>query len=110
MQMPNTQGRFNRQEVLESGLPYFIPRTGQWNGKTYPFAVLLSKTRCKELGVPIMEKGEQPSAFLYAANAGSGSNDNQHRYYALYDRTDAYPEIKDKLHPREIMGTVPDAE
>lgn len=101
--MPNEQRRYNRQEVIESGLPYFIPRTGKWNGKVYPFAVLLSKTRCKELGVPIMVNGEQPSAFLYAANAGSGTGDKQHRYYALYDRTDSYAEIKSKLHPREIM-------
>lgn len=106
--MPNEQGRFNRQEVLESGLPYFIPRTGRWNGGTYPFAVLLSKTRCRELGVPIMENGEQPSAFLYAANAGSGTSDNQHRYYPLFDRTDAYKEIKDKLYTREIMECLAD--
>ncbi|MNI37182.1 hypothetical protein D3C73_912620 [compost metagenome] len=104
--MPNEQGRFNRQEVLESGLPYFIPRTGRWNGTTYPFAVLLSKTRCKELGVPILMDGhEKPSAFLYSANAGAGTNDTNHRYHALYDRTDAYEEIKDRLHKREIMGT-----
>ncbi|AHV96120.1 hypothetical protein [Paenibacillus sabinae] len=109
--MPNEQGRYNRQEVIESGLPYFIPRSGKWNGNTYPFAVLLSKTRCKELGVPILSNGhENPSAFLYSANAGAGTNDTDHRYYALYDRTDAYEEIKDKLYPREIMGSKDDAE
>lgn len=103
--MPNEQGRYNRQEVIDSGLPYFIPRSGQWNGNTYPFAVLLSKTRCKELGVPILDNShEAPSAFLYSANAGAGTKDNTHRYHALYDRTEAYDEIKDKLYPREIMG------
>ncbi|OBZ15874.1 hypothetical protein A8L34_27905 [Bacillus sp. FJAT-27264] len=102
--MPNKEGRFNRQEVKDSGLPYFIPRSGKWNGETYSFAVLLSKTRCKELHVPVMEEGEQPAAFLYSANAGAGTNDTGHRYHALYDRTDAYTLIKDRLLPREIMG------
>ncbi|MEK4882589.1 MULTISPECIES: hypothetical protein [Paenibacillus] len=107
--MPNKEGRYNRQEVLESKLPYFIPRSQRWNGEQYTFAVLLSKTRCKELGVPILGDGhEQPSAFLYAPNAGRGTNDLDHRYHALYDRTDAYEAIKARLHPREIMGTRPE--
>jgi hypothetical protein len=108
--MPNKEGRYNRQEVLDSRLPYFIPRSQRWNGEQYDFAVLLSKTRCRELGVPIMENGEQPSAFLYSPNAGRGTNDLDHRYHALYDRTDAYEEIKDRLHPREIMGDPPNDE
>lgn len=104
--VPNKEGRYNRQEVINSGLPYFIPRSSQWNGNIYPFAVLLSKTRCKELKAPILDNGhEKPSAFIYAANAGRGTDDLNHRYIALYDRTDAYEEIKDKLFPREIMGS-----
>lgn len=103
--MPNKDGRYNKVEVLESGLPYFIPRSNRWEGKQYLFAVLLSKTRCKELGVPILSNGlERPSAFLFSANAGTGTNDKTHRYVPLYDRTEAYNEIKDKLYPREIMG------
>lgn len=45
--MTNIEGRYNRQEVLESGLPFFVQRSGKWLGNIYPFAVLLSKTRCK---------------------------------------------------------------
>lgn len=109
--MPNKEGRYNREEVLESKLPYFIPRSQRWNGKIYTFAVLLSKTRCKELGVPILNDGhEQPSAFLYSPNAGRGTNDLDHRYHALYDRTDAYEDIKDRLHPREVIGDPPNDE
>lgn len=103
--MPNKQGRYNKAEVLDSGLPYYIPRSNRWEGQTYPFAILLTKTRCKKLGVPILSNGlEGPSAFLFSANAGTGTDDKKHRYIPLYDRTDAYYEIKDKLYPREIMG------
>jgi len=103
--MPNKQGRYTKQEVLESGLPYYIPRSKRWEGKGYSFAILLTKTRCQKLGVPILGTlhAEAPSAFLYSANAGAGTPDTQHRYVALYDRTDAYPEIKDKLLPWEMM-------
>ncbi|MNC11593.1 hypothetical protein D3C75_592940 [compost metagenome] len=102
--------RFSLKEVMDSGLPYYVTRSGNWLGNKYPFAVLLSKTRCKELGVPILPEGrEKPSAFLYVPLLGRGTKDNSKRYVGLYDRTDAYDEIKDRLHPREIMGTRPDA-
>lgn len=89
--MPNAKGWFTKEEVLETGLPYYIPRSKRWTHKPYPFAVLLSKSRCKELGIPILSNGrEKPSAFRYAAAAGTGSSDNQHRYIPLYDRTDVF--------------------
>ncbi|MEK5357769.1 hypothetical protein [Paenibacillus sp. FSL L8-0709] len=54
---------------------------------------------------PITENGEQPSAFLYSPNAGRVTNDTCHRYYDLYDRTEVYMIIKEKLIAREVMGT-----
>lgn len=104
--MPNEKGWFTKQEVLETGLPYYIPRSDRWTDEPYSFAVLLSKTRCKVLGVPILESGrESPSAFRYSAAAGTGTNDNKHRFIPLYDRTDAYHLIKDQLYENEIMGS-----
>ncbi|MEK5163160.1 hypothetical protein NYE69_12585 [Paenibacillus sp. FSL R5-0527] len=104
--MPNVQGRFTKEEVIQTGLPYYIPTSNRWTHEPYEFAVLLSKTRCKQLGIPILSSGrEKPSAFLWSPAAGTGTSDLTHRYVPLYDRTDAYNEIKDKLYPREIMGT-----
>lgn len=105
--MPNKEGRYNRTEVIDSGLPYWVNPARGWTHKPYPFAVLITKSRCKEFGVPILSNGhEKPSAFRYAAAAGTGTGDNQHRYYALYDRTEAFLAgaiDKNKLFPFEIM-------
>lgn len=104
--MPNKEGRYSGTEVATTGLPVYIPSSGRWSKKPYKFAVLLSRTRCKHFDVPILKEGaEAPSAFLYAANAGSGTNDKSHRYVPLYDRTDVFlNEIGlDKLIDREIM-------
>lgn len=35
--MPNKQGRYTKQEVLESGLPYYIPRFKRWKARYFPF-------------------------------------------------------------------------
>lgn len=109
--MPNSQGRYTREEAYETGLPIYITTTKRWTETPYPFAVLLSKSRCKKLGVPILSNGhEKPSAFLYAPNAGIGTGDLQHRYIPLYDRTDAVDEIGlNNLFDREIMGGKADA-
>jgi len=105
--MPNDKGWYTKAEVEETGLPYYIPRSKRWTHKPYPFAVLLSKSRCKELGIPILSSGrEKPSAFRYAAAAGTGSGDNQHRFIPLYDRTDVYEagEISlEELFDYEVM-------
>ncbi|MCM3492871.1 hypothetical protein M4D52_05375 [Paenibacillus lactis] len=104
--MPNKKGWYTKEEVLETGLPYFIPSSKRWTDTPYPFAVLLTKSRCDELGIPILASGrEMPSAFRYLALAGRGTNeDKRYRYAPLYDRTDAYHLIKDQLYPHEIMG------
>lgn len=97
--MPNAKGWYTKEEVLATGLPYYIPKSKRWTSKPYPFAVLLSKSRCKELGIPILSSGrEKPSAFRYAAAAGAGSGDNQHRYIPLYDRTDVFDTGKLSMH------------
>jgi hypothetical protein len=113
MGMPNEKGWYTKEEVLETGLPYYIPRSDKWTSEPYPFAVLLTKSRCKQLGMPILRSGnEKPSAFKYAANAGSGTGDLNHRYVPLYDRTDVFEagELSISiLFKGEMMGTWPEA-
>lgn len=103
--MANSKGWLTKAEVLATGLPYYIPRSKRWTGEPYSFAVLLTKTRCKAFALPVREKAqEKPVAYLYLANAGSGTDDMQHRYVPLYNRTFAYEDIYKKLLPREMMG------
>ena len=103
--MPNYKGWYTKEEVLETGLPYYIPSSKRWTDTPYAFAVLLTKSRCSDLGVPIMTSGEKPSAFKYIALAGSGTNDDKrYRYAPLYDRTEVHDLIKDRLYGHEIMG------
>ncbi|BFH18283.1 hypothetical protein J6TS7_21070 [Paenibacillus dendritiformis] len=106
--MPNSKGWYSKEEVLETGLPYYIKRSKRWTHEPYSFAVLLSKSRCNEFGVPTLESGrEAPVAFKYLANGGSGTGDNKHRFCPLYDRTSVFTsgEISmEKLFPGEIMG------
>ncbi|WCF11586.1 hypothetical protein NDS46_30020 (plasmid) [Paenibacillus thiaminolyticus] len=106
--MPNEKGWYSKEEVLETGLPYYIPASKRWTKEPYEFAVLLTKSRCKEFGVPILRNGhEKPSAFRYAAAAGTGTDDKTHRYFPLYDRTDVFKsgELDSKdLYEHEIMG------
>ncbi|MNI92226.1 hypothetical protein D3C73_1499950 [compost metagenome] len=55
--------------------------------------------------MPIWRSGrEKPYAFRFSSAAGTGTDDKKHRYIPLYDRTDAYEEIKDELYEHEIMG------
>lgn len=101
--MPNSEGRYSKLEVQHSGLPVYIPRSGRWTSKPYRLAVLMSKSRCSHFGVPV-KTGESPVAFLYAANAGSGTRDLQHRYYPLFDRTEAMKGNNSaRLYPHEVM-------
>ncbi|RXZ84606.1 hypothetical protein EBB07_00900 [Paenibacillaceae bacterium] len=102
--MPNAQGRYTKAEVVASGLPYYIPASKRWTSKPYRFAVLLPESRCDRFRVPITRNREKPSAFLYSASAGTGTNDKRHRYIPLYDRTDAMQAVADaRLYPHEIM-------
>lgn len=104
--MPNKKGWYTKEEVLETGLPSYNSNSKRWTHEPYPFAVLLTKTRCKELGVPILESGrELPSAFRHIALAGRGTNDDKrYRYAPLYDRTVSYELLKEELYEHEIMG------
>lgn len=71
--MPNDAGRYSKEEVIASGLPYYIPKSKRWTHTPYPFAILISKSRCERFGMPILGSGrEKPSAFLYSASAGTG--------------------------------------
>lgn len=101
--MPNKEGRYNKLEVKRSGLPVYIPRSSRWTNKPYRFAVLMTKKRCQHFGVSI-KQDETPAAFLFSSNAGAGTSDQQHRYYPLYDRTEAMAANEAaRLYPHEIM-------
>lgn len=101
--MPNKEGRYNKLEVQHSGLPVYIPRSRRWTSKPYRFAVLMSKNRCQHFGCPV-KPDEFPAAFLFSSNAGAGTNDQRHRYYPLYDRTEAMSGNESaRLYPHEIM-------
>jgi hypothetical protein len=104
IQMPNEQGRYNSTEMIATGLPVYIPSSKRWTKKPYPLAVLISRSRCTHFGAPVREQ-EPPAAFLYAANAGQGTGDLNHRYVPLFDRTEAFKNgiDIDKLIDREIM-------
>jgi hypothetical protein len=110
--VPNDKGWYTKEEVLASGLPYYIPRSDKWTSEPYPFAVLLTKSRCKQLGMPILRSGnEKPSAFKYIANGGAGTGDLNHRYAPLYDRTDVFEagELSlSILFKGEMMGKWPE--
>ncbi len=106
--MPNEKGWYTKEEVLETGLPYYNTTTKRWTDERYEFAVLLTKSRCKELRIPILSNGnEKPSAFRYAAGSGVGTGDSKHRFFPLYDRTEVFEgEIgMVVLYPHEIMGS-----
>jgi hypothetical protein len=110
--MPNDKGWYTKEEMLQTGLPYWKPKIWYtkeggmnepgWSHKPYEYAVLLTKSRCKELGMPILEEGrEKPSAFLYINAPG-----NKYRYVPLYDRTSVFQsgELSENiLKPHEIM-------
>lgn len=97
--MPNDIGWYSKEEMLETGLPYFI---SSWSHEPYDFALLLTKTRCASLKMPILRSGrEKPSAFYY-----NNAPNHKYRYIPLYDRTDAFDEVRDvEFKPYEIMGT-----
>lgn len=106
--MPNEKGWYTKDEVVQSGLPYYIPASDRWTKQTHEFAILLTRSRCKELGVPIIHHEQaEPAAFRYAAAAGTGTADKKHRYIPLYDRTGLFPENVDRcmFYKGEIMHT-----
>lgn len=106
--MPNKNGWYSKEEVIDTRLPYYIPSSKRWTHEPYEFAILLTKSRSKEFGVPILSNDhEKPSAFRYAAAAGTGTDDKIHRYFPLYDRTEAFTSgnLDEKiLYQHEIMG------
>ncbi|MBJ6362122.1 hypothetical protein ACFOQM_12550 [Paenibacillus sp. GCM10012307] len=101
--MPNATGRYCKSEVAASGLPYYIPRSKRWTSQPYAHAVFLTANRCKMFGLPVRDN-ESPSAFLFSASAGYGTDDNKHRYLPLYERTQEMLKMRDaRLYPHEIM-------
>ncbi|MEK5061128.1 hypothetical protein BK126_26155 [Paenibacillus sp. FSL H7-0326] len=88
--------RYSLQEVQETGLPWMNEIERVWSSAPYPFAVLLPEERCMQLGVPILSSGrEYPSAFRSRGN----------EFIPLYDRTDVYKLLKNRLFPYELMGS-----
>ncbi|MEO3947661.1 hypothetical protein [Gorillibacterium sp. CAU 1737] len=112
--MPNEKGWYTKEEVLATGLPYYIPASKRWTAMPYDYAVLMTKSRCKQLGMPILSSGnEDPCAFRYASGASMGSDTKAYRYIPLYDRTDVFEAGEldvNILYPGELMGVFPKGE
>ena len=81
----------NKYQAQTSGKPCLIPRQVESNGDWYwegkwangpePIAdILLTYTRCKQLGCPVSEK-EKPEAYVYKQ-----SEPSQFRYVPFYSR------------------------
>lgn len=100
--MPNKEGRYSKMEVVNSELPVYIPRSRRWTSKPYPFAILMSKYRAKYFNVSVNPHAK-PAAFLYAASAGKGTNDQQHRYVPLFNMTKEMTGKDARLFPHEVM-------
>lgn len=88
--MPNEHGWMTREEAEATGLPLWIQQShsapGRWTKEPYDHAVLLTKTRCKELKMPIMlHNAEPPSGYRYNNRA-----DSSYRYVPIYDRTSVF--------------------
>lgn len=87
--MTNEKGWLTKEEAYATGLPIFIKsdsqKTGYWTSKPYDHAVLMTRTRCKQLKMPALRNGEAAVAYRYAQGAMSS-----HRYVPLYDRTDVF--------------------
>ena len=103
--MPSRNGRLTNDEVIATGLPYYLPASKQWNDEPYDFAILLSEKRCLIFGVPILDNGtERPAAFYYA---GGTDKDNPYQFWPLYDRTEKYKSGELRMIPfdhYESMG------
>lgn len=103
----NEKGWLTKASAYATGLPIWIrtdsTKPGHWTSEPYSFAVLLTKTRCQKLGMPILQRGrEKPSAYRYAQAAAS-----PYRYVPLYDRTSVFESGElsvDLLQDGEIMG------
>ncbi|AYB48169.1 MULTISPECIES: hypothetical protein [Paenibacillus] len=48
----NKKGWYAKEEVLETRFPYYNSISKRWTDTPYPFAVLLTKSRCNDLGDP----------------------------------------------------------
>lgn len=108
--MTNEKGWLTKEEAYASGLPIFIKtdstKPGRWTHEPYSHAVLLTKTRCKQLKMPTLDSGrEVPVALRYAQGAASS-----YRYVPLYDRTSVFVSGElpySILQDGEIMGAYP---
>lgn len=107
--MPNEKGWLTKDEAIATGLPIFIKkdstRPGRWTQEPYGHAVLLTKTRCAQLKMPILDSGrEAVVAYRYAQGAASS-----YRYVPLYDRTSVFESGElpySILNDGEVMGKV----
>lgn len=78
-------GWLNRAEMIAAGKPFFNPVLKKWMGSFSDMHILMSRSRCKEIGMPV-KPGEEAVAYRLI-NSASGSR----RWMPLYDRTAAAP-------------------
>lgn len=109
--MPNEKGWLTKEEVLETRLPYYQKKIWDgkeagWNYEPYSCAALLTRTRCKQLGMPALRNGnEAQSAYLYV-----NPTSDKYRFVPLFDRTDVFEAGElpwSILKPYEKMGVIP---
>lgn len=106
--MPDNKGWLTKDDAHATGLPIWIKQNsqmpGRWTDDPYKHAVLLTKTRCKELKIPVLNDGmEAPCAFRYANGALSS-----YRYVPLFDRTSVFEKgelLYSVLKDGERMGS-----
>lgn len=94
----------NRQEVASCGVPVFVPREqeingkwilgGRWNMPRPAGDILLASRRCEQLGASA-DPAEQPAGYIYCAKVK-----DQFRYIPLFSRSMEQLEL-DKLTPVE---------
>lgn len=104
--MPNEKGWCTKEEALAAGLPLWIKvdsfKPGRWTAEPYKHAVLLTRTRCKQLGMPALRTNEAPCAFKY-----NNAENSSYRYVPLFDRTDVFENGElpySVLKDGEVMG------
>lgn len=105
--MPNEKGWYTKEEAQETGLPIWIKadsmKPGRWTTEPYEHAVLLTRTRCKQLGVPALSVGrEMPSALRY-----NNAENSKYRYVPLFERTSVFTSGElsySLLQDGEVMG------
>jgi hypothetical protein len=83
--MPNRKGWLTKNEMMDTGMPCFIPDavgalTGRWYGSPPGDGIMLTRTRCAQLDAAVKDS-EEAVAFFYVATIAEN-----YRYIPFYHR------------------------